>query len=245
MIPCLLTDGNALVKTVRFEERTYLGDPANVVSLFSEFEVDELLLLDIDATRDGRGPNVPLLEQVAQECIVPLAYGGGIRSADDATRVMQIGIEKVVVRSAFMDDPEVVSSIADRHGAQAVTVAIDAQVVGSAHAVRSGSGVCAGSPSEWAQRATRAGAGEILLTTVDRDGTGEGYDLALIEEVSGAVSVPVIASGGAGSRQDLVRPVREAGATAVAAGSIFVFYGRHRAVLVNFPSRRELRQLFG
>ncbi len=246
VIPCLLTDGVALVKTVRFGERTYLGDPANVMSIFSELEVDELLLLDINATREDRGPNLDLLRRVADECLIPLGYGGGITTVDQATSILQTGLEKVVVNTAFAADPHLVTRVAERHGSQAVVASIDARVVDGEHRAVTACGTVVedATPVELARRAADAGAGEILVTSIDREGTGSGYDLALTKAVSEAVRIPVIASGGAGSRQDLVPPIREAGATAVAAGSIFVFYGRRRAVLINFPSRNRLRQLF-
>lgn len=245
VIPCLLTDGKTLVKTVRFNERTYLGDPANVLSIFSEFEVDEIVLLDIDATRTRRGPNLDLVERVANECIVPLAYGGGIRSADEASRLMEIGVEKVVINTGFAQDARLVEAVSARHGTQAVTASIDARREGDTHRVFTACGTepLQDSPAAWATRATDAGAGEILLTSIDRDGTREGFDLDLIAPVCAAVTVPVIACGGAADRADLARPIHEAGATAVAAGSIFVLYGPHRAVLVNFPSRRQVRDL--
>jgi imidazole glycerol-phosphate synthase subunit HisF len=246
VIPCLPTDGVALVKTVRFQDPTYLGDPANVMSIFSELEVDELLLLDIAATPDDRGPNVELLRRVAGECLIPLGYGGGITTVDQASSILEIGLEKVVINTALARDPSLITRIAERHGSQAVVASIDARIVdGRRRAVTAcGTQVQKESPVELARRAAEAGAGEILVTSIDREGTGSGYDLPLIRAISEAVHVPAIASGGAGSRRDLVPPIRDAGATAVAAGSIFVFYGRRRAVLINFPSRKRLRELF-
>jgi imidazole glycerol-phosphate synthase subunit HisF len=246
VIPCLLTEGTSLVKTMRFDEPTYVGDPANVIAIFSEFEVDEIVLLDIAATREGRGPDLSLVARVADECIVPLAYGGGVTSIEQATRILEIGLEKIVVNTGFVRDSRLVSAIAARHGSQAVVVSIDARRVdGTLVAVtRCGREPLAGDPAEWARRAEQAGAGEILVTSIDRDGTQDGFDLELVESVSDAVGIPVIACGGAGERADLRRPVAEAGASAVAAGSIFVFHGRQRAVLVNFPSRRQVRELF-
>jgi cyclase len=246
VIPCLLTDGRSLVKTRRFADATYLGDPVNVLSIFSEFEVDEIFLLDIGATRGGRAPDLDLVARVAEECIVPLAYGGGITTPEQVARVLDLGVEKIVVNSGWVDDPSLVQRSAERHGSQAVVVSIDARRTPLGHRVATASGTTRhdAAPRDWAVRAVDLGAGELLVTSIDEDGMQAGYDLDLIGSVSTAVDVPVVACGGAGSRQDLVSAVREGGATAVAAGSIFVFYGAHRAVLINFPSRAEVAGLF-
>lgn len=246
VIPCLLTDGQALVKTRRFADPTYVGDPANILSIFSEFEVDEIVVLDIAATRERRGPDLGLIARVVDESIVPLAYGGGITRLEEIDRIIDMGIEKVVLNSGWVADPDLVASAAARHGSQAVVVAVDALRTpqGLRTVTHCGSRVRGEAPAEWAVRAADAGAGELLVTSIDREGTRAGYDLELIRSVSDAVTVPVIANGGAGSRHDLVRAVRDGRATAAAAGSIFVFYGSLRAVLVNFPTRAQVRELF-
>jgi imidazole glycerol-phosphate synthase subunit HisF len=246
VIPCLLTDGRALVKTRRFADPAYVGDPANVLSIFSEFEVDEIVVLDIAATREGRGPDFKLISRIVDESIVPLAYGGGITRLDEIDRIIDIGVEKVVLNSGWAADPSLVSRAAARHGSQAVLVSIDAvRTAGGARvATHCGSRVRHETPADRAVHAADAGAGELLVTSIDREGTREGYDLELIRSVSAAVTVPVIANGGAGSRRDLVRAVRDGGATAAAAGSIFVFYGALGAVLINFPTRTQVRGLF-
>jgi cyclase len=247
VIPCLLVDDEAMVKTTRFGEPRYLGDPVNVINLFNRFEVDEIVLLEIGATVRGSAPPFELIEELASECWVPLAYGGGIRTMDQVRTVFGLGVEKVVLGTAAHENPGLITSAADVFGSQAVVVSVDARrddAGGYGVYVRSG-GMPVGSDAvQWAQRAEGLGAGEILLNSIDRDGTMEGYDLDLIAPVSKAVSIPVVACGGAGERADLPIPVQRAGASAVAAGSLFVFQGRERGVLINFPEREQLEALF-
>jgi imidazole glycerol-phosphate synthase subunit HisF len=247
VIPCLLIDEEAMVKTIRYDDPTYLGDPINVINLFNRFEVDEITLLDIGATRDGREPDFELIEQLAAECWVPLAYGGGIRTPDDVRTVLESGIEKVVLGTIVADDPALVTRAGETYGAQAVVVSVDARQT------RGGYEVCVTNarrrlgvdPVTYARRAEELGAGEILLNAVDRDGVMEGYDVELIRSVSEAVGIPVIACGGAGERAHLADAIRRGGASAVAAGSIFVYRGRERGVLINFPERAQLEALLG
>lgn len=237
-----------MVKTVRFGDGVYLGDPVNVINLFNRFEVDEIALIDVRATVERRPPPFELLERLAAECWVPLAFGGGVRSVDHVRRVLACGVEKVILGTITADDPAVVTSAARVFGAQAVIVAVDARKVtgdGYETYVESGQRSLGVTPAEYAHRAEALGAGEILLTSIDREGTMEGYDLDLIAAVTAAVGIPVIASGGAGTRTDLPAPVKRAGASAVAAGSIFVFRGPERGVLINFPERSYLESLFG
>ena len=236
-----------MVKTVRFGDRTYLGDPINVINLFNRFEVDEITLLDIGATRDGSEPAFELISELAAECWVPLAYGGGIRTLDHVRTVLGCGIEKVVLGTIVADDPSLVTRAAEVYGAQAVVVSVDAREA------KGGYEVCVTNatrhlgvdPVTYARRAEELGAGEILLNAVDRDGMMDGYDVALIRSVSEAVGIPVIACGGAGERGHLADPIRQGGASAVAAGSIFVYRGRERGVLINFPERTQLETMLG
>lgn len=235
-----------MVKTIAFDDPAYLGDPINIINLFNRFEVDEIALLDIRATRDGRRPQTDLIESLASECWVPLSYGGGIRSLEDAQEILTVGVEKVVLGTITADDPNVVTAVSSVFGRQAVVVAVDARDVGGGRYevfVNSGTRPLRTDPMTYARQAEKLGAGEILLTAIHRDGTMNGYDLELIRRVTAAVDIPVIACGGAGSRTDLALPIREAGAAAVAAGSIFVYQGRERGVLVNFPERGLLEQL--
>ncbi len=234
-----------MVKTVRFEEGAYLGDPINVINLFNRFEVDEITLLDIRATVEGRPPVFELIERMAAECWVPLSYGGGIRSIEDVRRVLTSGVEKIVLGTVAADEPELITEAARIFGAQAVIVAVDARRTGPGEFetfVASGTRPLHISPAAYAREAASRGAGEILVTSIDRDGTMEGYDTELIRLVADAVDVPVIACGGAGDRNDIAIPI-DAGASAVAAGSIFVFQGRERGVLINFPERAFLENL--
>jgi cyclase len=243
VIPVLLLRGESLVKTVRFRRYTYVGDPCNTVRIFNELEVDELCVLDITATAERRGPNLALLADMANECFMPLSYGGGIRSFEQAEAVFKIGIEKVILNTGAVERPELVTQIAEHYGSQAVVVSIDverdlrgrARVRTHAGTRGAGSDVLA-----WAQRAQQLGAGEILLTSIEREGSWEGMDLDLVRSVTQAVSVPVIAHGGAGTLQHIREVVLDAGASAVALGSMVVFQKRGMGVLVNFPAPEEL-----
>jgi len=246
VIPALLLRNGGLVKTVRFRDPTYVGDPINAVKIFNEKEVDELVFLDITASKEGRGPNLSVLRDIAGECFMPLAYGGGIRSFDDAKAVFDLGVEKVVLNSAA-GDLGLISSIAAAYGSQAVVVSIDAKkkLLGRWDVFSHGGAKARGvAPSEFARSVVEAGAGEIVVQAIEREGTYSGYDIELVKMVSASVKVPVVALGGAGSITDLGRVVKEGGATAAAAGSIFVFHGKHRAVLINFPTPQELQAVF-
>jgi cyclase len=246
VIPCLTLSGTGLVKTVRFKNPTYVGDPVNAVNIFNQKEVDEVVVLDITATTERRPPPFQLISEIATECFMPLTYGGGIRSIEDMERLFRSGVEKVALNTVVADDPGLVTAAAERFGTQAVVVSIDAK-----RRRRGGYRVCTNagrrelrvSPAEHAAEAERLGAGEILLTSMDRDGTMEGYDTELIRAVASQVSVPVVACGGAGSVEDFRLAVEQGGASAVAAGSMVVFHGRNRAVLINFPRRAELERV--
>lgn len=246
VIPVLLLDGDALVKTVAFDDARYVGDPVNVLSIFSSFEVDEIVLLDIRATLESRGPRLALLERYANECMIPLAYGGGITSAVEIEKVLEIGYEKVVVNTSLWSHPEALAEAARTFGSQAIVASVDVRRVddGFAVVVSGGTRQVDQDPASWARRAEDLGAGEILVTSVDRDGAMDGYDQELIELVASSVSVPVIACGGAGKRAQLVDPIK-VGAAASAAGSLFVFQGRGRGVVINYPSRTQLRSILG
>jgi cyclase len=241
VIPCLLLSRGGLVKTRRFRDPKYVGDPINAVRIFNDKEVDELMVLDIDATRERRGPDLALIEELAGECFMPLCYGGGIRTAQDAKAILALGVEKIALQSAFLRDPKIVREVADHAGEQAVVVSLDIEKdwLGR-HKLR---GARSRDWHEALTDAVRSGAGEILLTSVDREGTLGGMDIALIQEASAMVEVPLIANGGAGSLADIEAAV-QAGASAVAAGAFFVFYGPHRAVLITYPRYEELRKLW-
>lgn len=242
MIPCLLLRDGGLWKTVRFGEERYVGDPINTARLFNDKEVDELVLLDITATVEGRRPSLSAIREVAGECFAPLCYGGGVRSLEDMHDIYSVGVEKVALNAAAVEQPELVAQAAARFGSQSVVVAIDVRAgeVVTHRGTRS-TGL---DPVEHARGATERGAGEILLTSVGREGTGAGLDTDLVERVAGAVGVPVVAHGGAGSVEHLGEAAR-AGASAVAAGSLFVFVGPYRAVLVTYPGEAELAAVVG
>jgi imidazole glycerol-phosphate synthase subunit HisF len=245
VIPCLLLDGSMLVKTVKFKSGAYVGDPVNTVRIFNELEVDELCILDISATPTGRGPDLGLLAEIASEAFMPLSYGGGLRDVATAGRLLRVGFEKVVVNTAAVERPPLVQELSRAYGGQAVVVAIDVKKRALARyevVTRSARRRTGLDPIEWAVRAVELGAGEILLTSVDRDGTWTGYDLALVRAVTNRVSVPVIANGGAGSVEHLGEVVRHSGASAVALGSMVVFQAKGLGVLVNFPDQGLLRR---
>lgn len=246
VIPALLLRGSGLVKTVKFDSPKYLGDPRNAVRIFNEKEVDELVLLDIVATREAKPPQFELIREIVTEAFMPIAYGGGLRSLDDCLRMLAVGVEKVVLNTAACDDPSLVSRLAERLGGSTVVASIDVRrsMFGKYEVYcRAGQQRTGRDPVSWAREMESRGVGEILLTSIDRDGTMGGYDLELIRSVATAVSVPVVACGGAGQVADLGRAVAEGGAAAAAAGSLFVFKGRHRAVLISFPTMQELGQV--
>lgn len=247
MIPVLLLRGDGLVKTVRFKDPKYVGDPINAVRLFNDLEVDELIFLDIEATAKGREPPFERIAEIASEAFMPICYGGGVTSFEQARRLFKSGVEKVALTTALVENPGLVREIADTFGEQAVVAGIDVKrdLFGRQRAmIRAGGAKTGTDPVELAKRAAELGAGEILIQSVDRDGTYQGYDLELVKAVGAAVSIPVIAAGGAGELKHL-RQAIDAGASAAAAGSLFVYKGPHRAVLINYPNQSELRTLLG
>lgn len=245
IIPTLLIDSGRLVKTTRFKKPVYVGDPVNSVKIFNDKQVDELIFLDVSASRGGRPPDIALLRDIASECFMPLAYGGGITSVEQAMSIFETGIEKIVLNSAFFTTPALVGEIARIYGSQAVVVSIDVKrqlLTRKPVVVYRGGGHSTGlSPAEAARRAVDAGAGELMVTAVDREGTMSGYDLEIVRDVAVSVDVPVIASGGAATINDLLLAVRDGKASAAAAGAMFVFNGPHRAVLISYPSKETLR----
>lgn len=246
VIPCLLLSQGGLVKTFKFAKPKYVGDPINAVKIFNEKEVDELMVIDIDASKEQRGPNFALIEELAGECFMPLCYGGGIRSAEDAATLFKIGVEKIALQSAAIRSPKVIREIADKAGEQAVVVSVDVKRnwLGKPK-LHSASGAAV-SAIDWRDAVRDAaawGAGEILLNAVDRDGTLAGIDRELIAEASALVDVPLVAIGGVGSLAD-IKAATDAGASAVAAGAYFVFQGPHRAVLITYPRYEELQELW-
>ncbi|MBI2389037.1 MAG: imidazole glycerol phosphate synthase subunit HisF [Deltaproteobacteria bacterium] len=248
VLPCLLLRGSGFVKTTKFEKPIYLGDPRNVVKIFNEKEVDEFVILDINATRDKRGPNMALLGEIVNEAFVPVGYGGGVQTLQQIEALFKLGVEKVVINTYAAVRPDFVTEAARRFGSQSIVVSIDAKrsVFGRYEVMTlCGTHRTGEEPVRYARRMVDAGAGELMVTSIDRDGTMSGYDLELTAAVSRAVSVPLVACGGCGSVRDIERVVLEAGAAAAAAGSFFVFQGKHRAVLISFPTPGELGKVRG
>jgi cyclase len=246
VIPCLLLQDGGLVKTTKFGRPRYVGDPINAIRIFNEKYVDELVFLDITASRTGTEPNYDLIARIAGECFMPLCYGGGIRTFDQARRIVASGVEKIAVNSMAIDRPEFLSELSQELGASSVVVSIDVKrdLFGRQRVYHPGKRrLTKLDPVQHAKASVDAGAGEVFLNNVDRDGQCSGFDISLISRLSAAVNVPVIACGGASNLDDM-RAAVEAGASAAAAGSIFVFYGPHRAVLINYPDYTSIRQLF-
>jgi imidazole glycerol-phosphate synthase subunit HisF len=246
IIPCLLVRSKGLVKTLKFGEGKYVGDPLNAVRIFNEKEVDELIVLDIDATTSGTGPDFKMIGHLAAECRMPLCYGGGVKSVEQARRIVGLGVEKVALSSAALASPDLVSQLAKELGSQSVVVVLDAKrrLMGRyevyTHNGRTATGK---TPAEMASRFEQLGAGEIVINSIDSDGVMKGYDEALARSVREATSLPMTVLGGAGSLADIGALIEKLGIVGAAAGSLFVFKGVYRAVLINYPGAAEKDQL--
>jgi cyclase len=246
VIPVLLLKGRGLVKTIQFKNPTYVGDPINAVKIFNDKEVDELIFLDVTASGGAQEPNYDLVADIASECFMPFCYGGGIYTIDQAKRILGNGAEKISFNTALFTNPAMVEKCANQIGSQSIVASIDvAQGLFGKRSVYINGGKTNTKidPVSFAKRCQNMGVGEILANSISRDGTQRGYDLELIKRISESVSVPVIACGGAGSVADLKDAIVHGSASAVAAGSMFVFYGKHRAVLISYPSPTELEEL--
>jgi cyclase len=245
VIPVLLLRGHGLVKTVKFKDPKYVGDPINAVRIFNEKEVDEIVFLDIEATQEDRGPDFELLTDIASEAFMPMTYGGGITTVDQVRRIFELGFEKVIINSAAYKNPGLIAESVSIFGSQSIVGCVDVRktLLGRYELCSTSARIKEkGSLAEHLMTLTKSGIGEILVNAIDRDGTMGGYDLKLLCEVSATVTVPVIACGGAGNIDHFVQAVQDGGASAVAAGSLFVFMGPHRAVLINYPERRVLSE---
>ena len=245
VFPALLLKNSALVKTKKFEKPQYIGDPINTVKIFNEMEVDELAFLDITATIEDKKPPFEMIHDIATECFMPFAYGGGIRDLKDIKKIFSLGAEKVIINTYAVENPTFIKEAADLFGNQSIVVSLDIRKnIFGKYTLHTHSGKKSAKldPVEFAMKMEKMGAGEILLNSIDRDGTMEGYDYELIKRVSNAIDVPLIACGGAGSYEDVGKAI-EAGASAAAAGSIFVYQNKNRSVLVNFPTREELEEI--
>jgi cyclase len=246
VIPCLLLKNGSLVKTTKFKDPSYIGDPINAIRIFNEKEVDELIFLDITATLEQKPPQYKILSDIASECFMPVTYGGGVRDLETIRQILSQGIEKVAINSFAVENPDFIRMASEKFGSSTIVVSIDVRknVFGRdeifIHGGRQQTGL---DPVDFAVMMETMGAGEILLTAIERDGTQVGYDIELVKNVTNAVGVPVIACGGAGKLDDFRIVVKEGGASACAAGSMIVYYGRNKAVLINFPERSKLEKI--
>ncbi len=247
IIPCLLVHDGGLVKTVRFKEPKYVGDPINAVKIFNEKEADELMVLDIDATVQGREPNFRLISQFAAECRMPLCYGGGIKTVEQAKRIIGLGVEKIAISSIALERPELIAEIASEVGSQSVVVVLDVKrrSFGRDPEVWTHNGTRNSGRTvvDVAQRVAKLGAGEIVVNSIDEDGQMKGYDLALASKIRAAVRVPMTVLGGAGSLADIGKLIDACGVVGASAGSLFVFKGAYRAVLISYPAQAQKEEL--
>jgi cyclase len=238
----LLIKNKGLVKTVNFKSPKYVGDPINAVRIFNEKEVDELIVLDIDATAQNRAPDFKVVEDLAGECRMPLCYGGGVKTIEDAVRIFSLGVEKIAISSHAVEKPSFISDLAERVGTQSVVVILDVKkdLKGRYELlIRNGTRQTGKDPVQLAREFEKLGAGEIVINSIDNDGVMKGYDLELLEKVRQAVGVPMTAMGGAGSLNDIAQLIAKFGIVGAAAGSLFVFKGVFRAVLINYPNPTE------
>ena len=243
VIPCLLLKNESLVKTVKFKEYNYIGDPVNTVRIFNELEVDELMFLDIFASKENRNINIKILKDISNECFMPLSYGGNIRSLEDAKKIFEIGFEKVVINSNAFNNLKLIEEIAKYFGNQSIVGSIDVkksffgrQKVYSHHGKKKQNL----DVISWAKQLENAGAGELLITSIDKEGSWEGYDVELIKSITKNVQVPVIANGGCGKIEHIGEVVKKANASACAVGSMVVYQKKDMGVLVNFPDKIKL-----
>jgi len=247
IIPCLLIHNEGLVKTVQFKDGKYVGDPINAVKIFNEKEVDELIVLDIDATRLNREPNYKRIENLALECRMPLCYGGGIKTRDHALKVFGLGVEKIAISSIAIEKPEIISEIAQSVGNQSVIVVIDLKKkrFSSKYELCTHNGtIKTGIDSvEFAKKAEQLGCGEIVINSIDKDGMMNGYDFDIIDKIREVISIPITVLGGAGTLEDIGKVITRHGIIGAAAGSIFVFKGKYKAVLINYPNPKEKEEL--
>ncbi|RKD20436.1 imidazole glycerol phosphate synthase subunit HisF [Pelobium manganitolerans] len=242
IIPSLLVHDGGLVKTVNFKNGKYVGDPINAVKIFNEKEVDELAVFDIDATVLNKEPDYSLIEKLANQSRMPLCYGGGVKTVEQAQRIFGLGIEKIAVSSAVIEQPQLISEIAQRVGNQSVIIVLDVKkkLFGGyeiyTHNGKKSTGL---NPLKFVEEAQNLGAGEIVINSIDQDGAMKGYDMPLIDKIREKITVPITVLGGAGSLDDIAKVINKHGVIGVAAGSLFVFKGVYKAVLINYPTRAE------
>lgn len=242
IIPCLLVKNKGLVKTIGFKDPKYIGDPINAVKIFNEKEVDEIIVIDIDATGQKREPDYTLIEHLASECRMPLCYGGGVKNSDQVQRIIQLGVEKVAISSAAINDPDLVSNAARRVGSQSIVVVLD--VKKSAKGIyeiwtNNGQTYSGKQVQDLAMIMEERGAGELVLNSIDNDGLMKGYDFVLVDTIYNSIKIPVTVLGGAGCLNDIGELINRFGIIGASAGSLFVFKGKYRAVLINYPNHDE------
>lgn len=244
IIPCLLVKNGGLVKTVNFAHPKYVGDPINAVKIFNEKEVDELIVLDIDATLQNRQPDYVMIRNLAAECRMPLCYGGGVKSVEQVERIISLGVEKVAMSSAAVSNPGIVAQAAKIVGSQSIVVVMDVKKTtgrGNKYEVctHNASKPTGMSPVDFAKQLESLGAGEVVINSIDCDGVMKGYDFGLVNEIREAINLPITVLGGAGSLKDIAALIHAFGIIGAAAGSLFVFKGVYRAVLISYPSRTD------
>jgi cyclase len=246
VMPCLLMDQGELVKTVKFKSPSYVGDPVNAIKIYNEKEVDELVILDISASVNRTSIQFSKLQEITDECFMPLSYGGGIRDFEDVKKIFKIGIEKVILNSYAFENPEFITKIAEYYGSQSVVIAMDIKknFWGNYHVYsHSAQKEYKLSPEEHVKKMEQYGAGEIFVNSIDKDGTWEGFDITLVRKITETVNLPVIACGGAGNLDHIAQVVKEGGASAVALGSMAVYQKKGMGVLINFPERKALEKI--
>ncbi len=243
IIPCLLVHNNGLVKTIKFQDPKYVGDPLNAVKIFNEKEADELIILDVDATVENKEPDYEMIKNLAIECRMPLCYGGGIKTVEQAQRILGLGVEKIALSSAAVESPEIISKIAERVGSQSITIILDLKkdpTIGQyqifTHRAQKNTKE---RPVDWVKKIAEMGAGEVVLNFIDEDGVMGGYDLEPLKQIRSSINLPIVVLGGAGSLQDIENLISQYGIIGAAAGSLFVFKGKYRAVLINYPDPGE------
>jgi cyclase len=247
VIPVLLLKEKGLVKGQQFKNHKYVGDPLNAVKIFNEKEVDEIVFFDIYATDKNRGPNFELIMDIASEAFMPFAYGGGVKMVDQVERLFSIGVEKVIINTAAFLDKKFVKESVKVAGSQSIVVSVDVKksLLGSYEVyVNNGKIKTKLDPKTYAKQMQDLGVGELIVNSIDREGTGKGYDIKLLEMVSNEVEIPVIGLGGAGCMQDLIDAKNQTNVSGLAAGDFFIFYGKHKAVLITYPKYSELKKLF-
>jgi len=247
IIPVLLLKNLGLVKSVKFKNHRYIGDPINAVKIFNDKKADELIFLDINASKEDRLISLDFVQKVGDESNMPFGVGGGIKSVEDIRKILNLGAEKVVINSIAVTNPDFIKEAADKFGSSTIVVCIDIKkkmFIGNSVTYMGGSKYSKIDPVGFAQLMCGNGAGEIIVQSVDNDGTFSGYDLEITRKIAEAVTIPVVALGGAADYNDFRKVVKESHASAAAAGSIFVYHGPRRAVLISFPTNKELQDMF-